>query len=273
VREIYQASLTEAFRALNHSNLKGPLWISEPFPDDRHLLLSKRLLQREEIEPRWFDASRALVLPPADGARRYLLGNFVQPDPALFAQWMDEATIVMEGEVPSLADEPTYRLYRVKGGSWIEESLSEITAQSTAFIDPVSEQEVALPVSFDGVASILGYELSDGQLAPGDEVHLIVYWRVQGPDYEPLASFAHLLEGQSKILGQYDGLDVPPWHWEPDAVIAQVYHFSIARDAQPGAHWLEVGLYNSQTMERLPVLGKDDEILADRLLLKRVYVR
>jgi 4-amino-4-deoxy-L-arabinose transferase-like glycosyltransferase len=273
VREIYQASLTEAFRDLNHSSLAGPLWISAPFPDDRHLLLARRILQREEIEPRWFDSSRALLLPPADGVRRYLLADFAAPDPTLFTHWMDKAAVVLEGKTLPQTDEPPYQIYQVEGGPWVERELAEIAARSPAFADLETRRAVRMPAHFEGPIALLGYELADARLSPGGEVHLVIYWRVQGPVYEPLSSFVHLLDGQNNIVGQYDGFDAPPWHWEPGAVVAQVYRFPVGWDAQPGAHWLKTGLYNPQTMERLHVVDDAGASLGDHLLLKEILVQ
>ncbi len=272
VREIYQASLTEAFQALNHSNLKGPLWISVPFPDDRHLLLSKRLLRREEIKPRWFNSNKGLILPPTEGERDYLLADFASPDPLLLERWMSKATIVLEGEATA-QENPPYEVYRISGEDWVRERLSEITARSTAFVDPAMQQEIQLPAQFDEAAAFLGYELKDALLTPGDEVHLVVYWRVQGPIYEPLSSFAHLLDEQQNIVGQYDGFDVPPWHWEPGAVIAQVYRFPVHQTAQPGPHYLQVGLYNPKTMRRLPAVDDEGTPHSAQLILQQITMQ
>jgi hypothetical protein len=273
VRAIYQAALAEAFQDLNHSSLEGPIWISEPFPDDRNLLLAQRVLRRKEVKPRWFDGSRAWVLPSTDGVRRYLLADFAAPDPALFARWMDGADTVLERESPDQTGPPAYRVYQVEGGPWVEQELAEITARSAAFADPAAQQPVPLPARFGPVATLLGYELADDRLAPGQEVRLTLYWRADGPIYEPLSSFAHLLDWQSTVVGQYDGFDVPPHQWEPGAVIAQIHRFPVGQDAQPGAHWLEIGLYNPQTMERVPVVGDDGASLSDRLLLREIIVQ
>jgi 4-amino-4-deoxy-L-arabinose transferase-like glycosyltransferase len=273
VREIYQASLTEAFGDLNRSDLEGQVWISEPFPDDRHLLLARRLLQRQEIKPRWFDGDRALILPPVDGRRYYLFADFANPDPRLFARWMSGASVLLERPAHSRTGEPIYRVYQVQGGSWVERGLAGITAQSTAFVDLKAEQTVPLPVRFGEVATLLGYELAEDHLAAVDEVHLVLYWRAQGPAYEPLSSFAHLLDSQSNVVGQYDGFDVPPRRWKAEDVIAQVYRFPVNPDAQTGAHWLEAGLYNPQTMARVPILDERGTLLGDRLLLQEVVVQ
>ena len=273
VREIYQASLTEAFVDLNHSDLEGAIWISEPFPDDRHLLLARRVLERDDIKPRWFDSSRALILPPMDGARRYLFADFVTPDPALFTRWMGGATIVLEPEARNQAGEPAYRVYQVRGGPWVERELAEITARSTLFLDTGGQQAIPVPARFGEAAVLLGHELPKDHLAASQEVVLVLYWRAHGPVYEPLSSFAHLLDRQSNVVGQYDGFDVPPRRWEPGAVIAQVYRFPVDPDAQPGVHWLEVGLYNPRTMERVPITDAQGAPLGDRLLLQEIVVQ
>jgi 4-amino-4-deoxy-L-arabinose transferase-like glycosyltransferase len=273
VREIYQASLTEAFGDLNRSDLEGQVWISEPFPDDRHLLLARRLLQREEIKPRWFDGQRALILPPVDGTRYYMFADFANPDPELFAHWMSGASVFLERRANGGTGEPIYQVYQVEGGPWVERGLADITARSTAFADLEAEQPVPLPARFGEVAILLGYELAKDHVATGDEVHLVLYWRARGPAYEPLSSFAHVLDSQSNVVGQYDGFDVPPRRWKAEDVIAQVYRFSVSPDAQPGAHWLEVGLYNPQTMVRVPILDEKGALLGDRLLLQEVMVQ
>jgi len=273
VREIYQASLTEAFGDLNRSDLEGQVWISEPFPDDRHLLLAQRLLQRQEIKPRWFDGDRALILPPVDDRRYYLFADFANPDPELFARWMSGASVLLERPAHGGTGESIYRVYRVEGGPWVERGLADITAQSTAFADLEAEQAVPLPARFGEMATLLGYGLAKDHLATGEEVHLILYWRAQGPAYEPLSSFAHLLDSQGNVVGQYDGFDVPPRRWKAEDVIAQVYRFRVNPDAQPGAHWLEVGLYNPQTMARVPILDERSTFLGDRLLLREVVVQ
>ncbi|MGD2163899.1 MAG: hypothetical protein PVH50_00060 [Anaerolineae bacterium] len=271
VQAIYQASLTKAFRDLSESNLEGDVWISEPFPDDRHLLLAKRVLTREPIEPRWFDAGRALVLPPAGGSRRYLLADFVKPDDRLLDRWMSDATVIMKGR-QSPSGMASYRLIQAEGGPWVERQLLEITARSTVFREPGAERPVALPARFGDAAEMLGYELSEDDLTPGENVNLTVYWRVQGPVFEPIASFAHLLDAQNAIVGQYDGFDVPPWEWESGAVVAQVYRFAIDREVEPGPHWLEVGVYDSHTMERLDIVDERSARIGNRLVLQRVTV-
>jgi 4-amino-4-deoxy-L-arabinose transferase-like glycosyltransferase len=273
VREIYQASLTEAFRDLTGSGLEGPVWISVPFPDDRHLLLAKRAQLAMEIEPRWFDGSRALILPPARGVRRYLFGDFAIPDPLLAHRWLGGAEVALEGRPTSTDLGRAYRLYEVRGGDWVQDALSKAAAGSTASLGRGGDQPVALPVRFEGVAALVGYELPDGRVRSGQELAIVAYWRVAGPGQNPVASFVHLLDGQDHVVGQYDGFDVPWWYWEPQAIIAQVYRFTVGETAGPGSHWLEAGLYSPETMRRVQLVSDSGRPISDRIILGDVVVQ
>lgn len=280
VRDIYQASLTEAFRDLDHEGFEGVMWVSSPFPDDRAIMLAERLLARSKLEARWYNGERALILPSTSKTRRYLIADFTSPQPHLADQWLSSAALLLEGQTPPQSDRPAYRLFELPAGESVAHRLNQAGAQSRAVVSPELvfntpelRQFVALPASFGDRVALLGYVLPTPHVSPGGEVILIVYWQAQGPVYEPLASFAHLLDSESQILGQYDGLDVPPWEWEPGDIFAQVYRFTITPQASPGSYWVEVGLYNSQSMQRWPVLADDGSLLGDRLLLYEVTVQ
>jgi hypothetical protein len=47
-----------------------------------------------------------------------------------------------------------------------------------------------------------------------------------------------------------------------------VHRFAIVADVPPGRHWLQLGLYNPETMVRLPLTDQE----TDRLLLTQIEV-
>ena len=274
VREIYQASLSEALQDLERAGLEGMIWVSEPFPDDRHLMLAERLEQVDVLKLRWFDAGRGLILPPAVGVRRYLIPDFAEPDQVLFQRWIADSPVVLEGDPIGESAEPVYRLYEVTGGSWVQQNLDAIVEEQgpRGYLEVDRSQGVPIPVRIGEDVSLLGYEVVHGRTAPGQRFSVILYWRPSGPVYEPLSSFVHLLDARGQVVGQYDGFDVPPWHWESGAVVAQGYSFFLNPDLPPGSYWLEVGLYNPQSMKRLPVYDAENLIGGDRLLLREFVV-
>lgn len=127
-----------------------------------------------------------------------------------------------------------------------------------------------LPVSFgaQGGAALtfLGYEWLQQFPAPGAPLILLTYWRVEAPPSSPLKIFVHLLDGSGAPIAQHDGLGSPPDGWAAGDLIVQKHTVPFPADVAPGPYSLQVGLYDTVTGDRLPVLT------ADRLLLYSLEV-
>ena len=104
------------------------------------------------------------------------------------------------------------------------------------------------------------------------------------PPDGPRAIFVHLLAPDGRVATQWDGLDVLTEGWREGDVILQVTSLELPpgiacrapAEFLPGQPWLQTGVYNPATMERLPVLvdgapilygGKRSGSIADRILL------
>jgi hypothetical protein len=214
------------------------------------------------VDKRWFDARSCLVIPPGP------TWLFVDPgtplDPAL-AGW---SGLPSGGSLTCFVDlRPAWDAYRERmaTSAWT----SPVLAPSDS--DPLTP--VSLPASFGGQLAFLGYELLSEELAAGTEVALITAWQAEGKPEPPLSIFVHLLYPQGRIAtrdcaGQFDGLGANPDGLRPGDVLLHVHRFTVAPDAPPGRYWLQVGLYNPETLVRLPLVGQD----SDRLLLTQVEV-
>ena len=95
---------------------------------------------------------------------------------------------------------------------------------------------------------------------------------------------------ENQIWGQRDSVPgngtLPTTGWVKREVIADEYEFTVRPDAPPGEYLIEVGLYDVQTGQRLPVLSKacpepsrrvEEPVLGgvaqeDRILLNEVVV-
>jgi hypothetical protein len=90
------------------------------------------------------------------------------------------------------------------------------------------------------------------------------------------AVFAHLLDAESRIVAQHDGLPVnwtrPTTGWLSGEVITDVHELVLETDVSAGVYPLEVGLYDPETNVRLPVLDAAGQIIEDRALLAPVSV-
>jgi hypothetical protein len=238
-------------------------------------------LGSNDVRVLWFDARRALVAPGGQATwlfvadetplhptlRVFLPGEGQAGDPCLpsttrsggpFCMWTDDPQQRMMAHVEALApDAPAWHL------------------PAARFMpgDPADHgQRLATPVRFGGFLELLAYEVEpDRALRPGETLTVVTYWRVREPVDRPLKLFVHLLDAESATLGGEDRLDV--WHdnWQAGDTFAQVQEVPLDAGAAPGRAQLEIGWYDPQTMQRLPVL-REGVVIADRVLLAPVEV-
>jgi len=107
-----------------------------------------------------------------------------------------------------------------------------------------------------------------GTPRPGDTLHLTVTWQATRPFDRDLKLFAHLLDASGQVIAQADplaGLGAGPdgegyftSQWVPGELILDDVAIAIPPDAPPGAYRLAFGLYDGETLERLPVVGQED---------------
>jgi hypothetical protein len=89
--------------------------------------------------------------------------------------------------------------------------------------------------------------------------------------------FTHLLDGDNKLWAQHDSQPVGGIHptsaWAEGEIVRDEYSLLVPDDAPKGEYLIEVGMYEWQTGQRLPVF---DELRTpmpeDRIVLRRIQV-
>jgi hypothetical protein len=226
-------------------------------------------LQTNDIYPRWFDGRRALILPA--GRALILLG----PDTPLDQDLADRFLSPMTTAEQLLSAKGTLLdLYQLDTAAWLASYLQRNVRQHVYTTLALSSSldyvyPLVTPLRLGSVADFLGYELVTDPIEPGSEVKLLTFWRANQRSPGPLAFFVHLLAPDGSILGQHDGLDAPVDSWYPGDVIVQVHTFNAPAKLPSGARWLALGLYRTDTFERLPVVSETAPgIISDRVLLE-----
>jgi len=142
-------------------------------------------------------------------------------------------------------DEPGFTLYRWDGEA-------EVSAKLAGLARPPGG-------AFDfGVASLIGYELSHGPVAPGSAVSVTTWWRANSPGTVLLSSYSHLMSGE-RLEASGDGLGVPPQMWQRGDVIVQRHTLKLRSDLPPGEYGLHVGLYSVENNQRYSLRDTGDE--------------
>lgn len=123
---------------------------------------------------------------------------------------------------------------------------------------------------FGETIRLAGYELDIQALRPGGALTLGLYWQSQH-DLQPpqdVTVFVHLLDKDETVVAGYDSPPCrgtcPASTWRPGEVIRDEYRLNVPADLPPGEYLIEIGMYDPQTLERLPVPGSGDRLLLMR---------
>jgi hypothetical protein len=118
-----------------------------------------------------------------------------------------------------------------------------------------------LDVRFGEVARLAGYELQEERIAAGQPVTLTLYWEaLEGASGGDYAVFTHVLAADGHLVGQHDGVPVegrrPTAGWLAREFLVD-RHVMTFREMYTGTAHVEVGLYDPETLERVPVTGEN----------------
>ncbi len=129
---------------------------------------------------------------------------------------------------------------------------------------------------------LVGFDLDRADPKPGQSVLLTLHWKTTAPVDNRYTVFAHIIGAvnpatQSPVWAQMDsepaGGARPTSTWQIDEVIDDRHGLLLPRDTPPGEYLIEIGMYDSSTQTRLPVIdGTGVRLPDDRVILGTVRV-
>lgn len=134
----------------------------------------------------------------------------------------------------------------------------------------------SLQANLDNKIALLGYDLSTDRIQPGQELRLTLYWQALASLREEYTVFVHLLDRENSPGGQDDAPPMkglyPTIYWKEEEIVPDEHRLIIPADVSPGRYLLEVGIYSSQTGDRLPVLDSAGNPGETRVVLDYVKI-
>ncbi len=120
----------------------------------------------------------------------------------------------------------------------------------------------ALPIDFDTGIRLEKYEVVGSSVRRGEPVCVLLYWRASQPVEIDYTLFAHLTNARGEMIAGVDGQPragkMPTSRWKPGALIVDWVLLPVPDDAPLGSDYrLEIGWYDSTTMQRSPMIGQD----------------
>ncbi len=123
---------------------------------------------------------------------------------------------------------------------------------------------------------LVGYAVDQRLLAPGQSVHLVLYWRGVKPMRENYSVFTYLLSPDGERVAQMDSWPqkgaAPTSTWQPGASIRDEYELTVPAGSPLGVYSIEIGAYLAETGNRLQVLDASGQPQTDHLPLSKVRV-
>jgi hypothetical protein len=148
----------------------------------------------------------------------------------------------------------------------------------TDFLVPVStESEYNVAYRLGDHIQLQQVQLEAEMVIPGGDLVVKPHWTSDGQVERSYKVFCHLLSLDQALLAQRDDFPVggsrPTSTWQEGEVIADRYKIDLDREAEPGRYELSIGIYNPETMERLPIYTTTgDRVLNDRIVLGAITV-
>jgi len=107
----------------------------------------------------------------------------------------------------------------------------------------------ATDITFGNTIELEGYQLA---ITPHETLHITLYWHSLAAMPAPYISFIHLLDAQGQLVAQ---IDEPPFmgQWPPGLRLADRHELPLPADLPSGKYTIITGLYDPNTLQRLPV--------------------
>lgn len=126
--------------------------------------------------------------------------------------------------------------------------------------------------------SLLGYKLSSKEISPTVPLTVTLFWQSDGRLVEDYHVFVHLLDSAGQLVAQHDSAPMqgewPTWEWRDTEVIADKHRIVTNATLPAGTYTLSVGMYDSMTKIRLPVIAPaSGRLLDDQFILPSQITR
>jgi hypothetical protein len=148
--------------------------------------------------------------------------------------------------------------------------LTTVTTIDRPHVFEAPTPQLALDVNFSDQAKLVGLDLPQNKVAAGGSLPLTLHWQALAPLDRNWTVFVHLLDDDEQIISQQDQIpgagQFPTTSWLMGEYLLDSYNLLIPAGTPSGTYRLEIGLYDANDFNRLPVT-KAGQIIDNRTVL------
>lgn len=124
---------------------------------------------------------------------------------------------------------------------------------------------------------LVGYEIQPARADGEHLLHVDLHWVADAVPEVDYTVYAHLVDGEGNLVGQHDGPprdgEYPTSWWLSEQIVVDRHTIDLS-ELSVDTVWLQVGIYDPTTMERLPVYDESGQRLAgDGIPLAEIDLR
>jgi hypothetical protein len=116
-----------------------------------------------------------------------------------------------------------------------------------------------------------GYEISTPQVAPGERIQFILYWRAFAKPDRQYTVFVHVLDPSGETVAGWDSMPrhntLPTTDWPIGTLIEDPRFVPLPQDLPAGEYRIALGMYYWATGERLPVQTTEGQAVPDARII------
>ena len=214
----------------------------------------------------WHHATAFWYLQQVEGTRtdvevRYVYPEGATPNEAVWLRRIDEAI----GRRPVLVTN-RFHAFAQSGYQWLPFHGAWLVSQAPLTSPPVTMRE--RQATFGQRMQILGYELDQDSIQPGEALSVRVYWRPIVELERDYSSFVQLLGAQG-VVGQGD-ISQPTSSYLPGQIRVDEYRFPLLLQTPPGQYQLISGFYQTTETgwQRLTTDGGGDHLVLSEPMVR-----
>jgi hypothetical protein len=261
VRAEHDSNLREIGRYLDRNADASPVVIASLAVEDVEPDRFGAMIQRTDLDGRWFDASNAIVFPGNMTTARYVFRPET-PLRAVLADYFAGAQLVAKQRWYD--GPPTFDVYQLD----VPRARQAAEGRAAWPLGKIN----ATPIRFRDQVELLGYSVPL-TLARSNPLRLLTTWRVINlPIPGPSGIFAHLLDDSGQIVAQDDHLGFPRHSWHMDDLFVQFSRLEIPSSLPAGRYTLQIGFYDKDTQARWPAADAIGKALGDHLILGEIVI-
>lgn len=124
-------------------------------------------------------------------------------------------------------------------------------------------------IDFGGELALVGYEFDNRVVAPGGRFYLTLWWEALAPPQADYKTFVHVVAPPESVWGQKDQAPLDDTattsSWTPGERFEDPTSVYIPAETPPGVYFVEIGVYDPHTNDRLKVDFSDRGVVLGQI--------